>query len=105
MSPASSFDCYLQIQILRHTATVLHAAPGRRETTHFKSTAEHRLRVFEKRVPRMVCGPKKEEVTGEWRRLHNEQLRGLCCSVHIIGLIKSKRWAGHMARTRFCGEI
>jgi len=46
----------------------------------------------------MMCGPKREEVTGDWRRLHNEQLHGLCCSVHINGLIKSRRWAGLVAR-------
>ena len=54
--------------------------------------------MFENRVPRMSCGPKREEVTGDWRRLHNEQLHGLCCSVHVIGLIKSRRWVGHVAR-------
>jgi len=96
MSPASSFG-YLQIQISIHTATVLHAVPGRWETSHPTSTAEHRLRLFDNRVPRMMCGPKREEVTGDWRKLHNEQLHGSCCSVHIIGLIKSRRWAGHVA--------
>jgi hypothetical protein len=77
---------------------VLPAVPGGCETSHPTSTAKHRLRMFENRVPRMMCGPKREEVTEDWRRLHNEQLRGLCCSVHIIGLIKSRRWAGYVAR-------
>ena len=74
------------------------AVPVGCETSHPTSTAEHKLRVFENRVPRMMCGPKREEVTGNWRGLHNEQLHGLCCSVHIIELTKSRRWAGHVAR-------
>ena len=60
----------------------------------------------------MMGGPKRKEVTGEWRRLHNEQLHGLCCSVHITELIKS-RLAGHVARmakkrstyTVLCGNL
>jgi hypothetical protein len=61
---------------------------------------EHRLRVFENRVPRRVFGPKRDEVTGEWRKLHNEELRDLYSSQSIIRIIKSRRmrWAGHVAR-------
>jgi hypothetical protein len=45
---------------------------------------EHRLRVFENRVLRRICGPKRDEVTGEWRKLHNEELRDLYSSPSII---------------------
>jgi hypothetical protein len=61
---------------------------------------EHRLRVFENRVLRRIFGPKRDEVTGEWRRLHNKELNDLYSSQNIILVIKSRRmgWAGHVAR-------
>jgi hypothetical protein len=60
---------------------------------------EHRLRVFEKRSLRRICGPKKDEVTGGWRKLHNE-LHNLYSLSNIIRVTRSKRtrWAGHVAR-------
>jgi hypothetical protein len=52
---------------------------------------EHRLRVFENRVLRRVFGPKRDEVMGEWGKLHNEELRDLYSSPSIIRIINSRR--------------
>ena len=49
---------------------------------------EHRLRVFESRVLRNICGPKRDEVTGDWRKLHNKELSDLYCSLNIIRMIE-----------------
>jgi len=60
---------------------------------------ERKLRVFENMVLRRIFGPKREEVTGEWRRLYNEKLNDLYTSPNIVRVIKSirMRWAGHVA--------
>jgi hypothetical protein len=61
---------------------------------------ELRLVVFEDRVLRGIPGPKRNKVTGEWRKLHNEELRDLYSSTSIIRIIKTRRmrWAGRVAR-------
>jgi hypothetical protein len=61
---------------------------------------EHKLRVFENRVLRRIFGPKRNRVTGGWRKLHNEELHNLYTSPGIIRIIKSRRmtWAGHVVR-------
>jgi hypothetical protein len=56
--------------------------------------------VFENKVLRRIFGPKRDEVTGEWRKLHNDEIRDLYSSPSIIRIIESRRmrWAGHIAR-------
>ena len=58
------------------------------------------LWVFENMVSRRIFGPRRDEVTGEWRRLHNKKLNDLYCSPNNVRVIKSRRmrWAGHVAR-------
>jgi len=61
---------------------------------------ERKLRVFENMVLKRIFGPRRDEVTGEWRRLHKEGLNDLYSSPNIVRVIKSRRmrWAGHVAR-------
>jgi len=61
---------------------------------------ERKLRVFENMVMRRIFGPRRDEVTEEWSRLHNEELNNLYSSPNIVQVIKSRRmrWAGHVAR-------
>ena len=70
------------------------------ETWSLTLREECRLNVFENRVLRKIFGPKRAEVTGEWRKLHNEELNDLYCSPNIVRVIKSRRmrWAGYVAR-------
>ena len=57
--------------------------------------------MFKNRVLRRIFGPKRVEVTGEWRKLHNEEINDLYCSPNFVWVIKSRRmrWVGHVART------
>jgi hypothetical protein len=70
------------------------------ETWSLTLREKHRLRVFENRVLRRTFGLKRDEVTGDWRKMHNEELHNLYSSPNIIRMIKSRglRWAGHVAR-------
>ena len=72
------------------------------ETWSLTLREEHtcRLRVFENRVLRRIFGAKRDGVTGQWRKLHNEELNDLYCSPNIIRVIKSRRmkWARNVAR-------
>jgi hypothetical protein len=80
---------------------ILPVVPYGHETLSLILKEERRLRVFENRVPRRMYGPKRDEVTGGWRQLHNE-LRNLHSSPSIIRMMKSRRMrcAGHVARMR-----
>ena len=55
------------------------------------------MRMFENRVQRRIFGPKRDVITGEWRRLHNKELYDLYSSPNIIYKTKSRRWAKHVA--------
>ena len=70
------------------------------ETWSLTLREERRLRVFENRVLWIVFGPKRDEVTGEWRKLHNEELSDLYSLPNIVRVVKSRKikWAGHVAR-------
>jgi len=73
---------------------------GRAYTWSLTLREERRLKLFENRVLRKVFGPKRDEVTGEWRKLHNEELNYLYSLPNIVRVVKSRRmrWAGHVAR-------
>jgi hypothetical protein len=70
------------------------------ETWSLTLREKYRLRVFENRVLRRIFGPKRGEVTGEWRKVHKKELRDLYSSPSIIRIIKSRkmRWAGNVIR-------
>jgi hypothetical protein len=61
------------------------------ETWSLTLRKDHRLRVFENRVLRRMFGPKRDEVTGEWKTFHNEELLDLYSPPSIIGIFKSRR--------------
>jgi len=63
---------------------------------------DHGLRVFENMVLRRIFGPNRDEVTGKWRKLLNEELNDLCISHVVVQVIKLRRmrWAGHVAHRR-----
>jgi len=83
-----------------HRTIILPVVLYGRETWSLTLREEHRLRVFENRVLRSILGPKREEVTKEWRRLHNGELYDQCSSPNIIRMIKpiTKKWARNVAR-------
>ena len=70
------------------------------ETWSLTLREERKLGVSENMMMRRIFGPRRDEVTGEWRRMHNEELSGLYSSPNTVRVIKSSRmrWAGHVAR-------
>ena len=85
-----------EFSLSKRLAAVLYGC----ETWLLTLRQEPKLRVFENRVLRRIFGSKRDEVTGEWRRLHNEELNDLDSSPNIIRVMNSRiiRWAGHVAR-------
>jgi hypothetical protein len=83
-----------------HSTIILPVVLNGCETWSLTLREERRLRVFENRVLRRVFGPKRNEVTGEWRKLHNEELNDLYSLPNIVRVVKSRRmrWAGHVVR-------
>ena len=93
--------CYHSVQnLLSSRSIILPVVLYGCETWSLTLWKEKKLRVFENMVLRRIFGPRRDEVTGEWRRLHNEELNDLYSSPNIVRVIKSKRvrWAGHVAR-------
>jgi hypothetical protein len=72
------------------------------ETWSLTLREEQRLRVLENRVLRRIFGPKRDEATGDWRRLHNEELSDMYASPNVFRVIRSRRlrWVGYVARMR-----
>jgi hypothetical protein len=85
------------LQIKIYKLYFLHVVYCECETLSLTLREQHRLRVFENRVPRRIFGSKKEEVARGWRRQHNEELLKLYTSLNIIRELKSRRmtWKGH----------
>jgi hypothetical protein len=88
----------LKIRICK--TIILPVVPYGCETWSLILRDEYRLEVFENRVLRRIFGPKRDEVTGEWRKLHNEEFHDLYSSLSIIRIIKGRRMrrVGHVAR-------
>jgi hypothetical protein len=89
-----------KIRVRKCNTIILPVVLYRYETWSLTLRGEHRLWVFENRVLRRIFEPKKDEVAGRWRRLHNEELRDLYSSTSMNRMIKSRkmRQAGHVAR-------
>ena len=87
------------LKIKVHRSIILPVVLYGCETWSLTLQEERKLKVFENRVLRRIFGPRRDEVMGEWRRLHNEELNDLYSSPNIVWVIKLRRmrWAGHVA--------
>jgi hypothetical protein len=94
LSLLSSCLLYMNVKVKTHKTIILQVVLYRCETWSLTLREEHRLRVFENRVLRRIFGPKRDEVTGERRKLHNWKLHNLYSSPDIIRQIKSRRLGG-----------
>jgi hypothetical protein len=96
--PPAVQECSLKVKIYK--TIILPVVLYGCETWCLMLREEYRLRVFENKVLRRIFGPKRDEVTEEWRKLHNEELHNLYSSPDIIRQVRSRRmrWAGHVAR-------
>ena len=94
---SSVLSKHLKIKIYRNI--ILRAVVYGCETWSLTLREERRLRLLENRVLRRIFGPKRDEVTEEWRKLHGDELNDLYRSPNIVRAIKSRRmrWAGHVA--------
>jgi hypothetical protein len=94
--------CGVNVKVKIYKTIILPVVLYGCETWSLTLREQHRLRVFANRVLRGIFGPKRDEVTGEWRKLHNEELHNLYSSPDIIRQVKPMRmmWAGHVARMR-----
>ena len=110
--------CYLNVQnllsssllsknIKKHRTIMLHVVLCGRGTFSLTLREECRFRLSENRVLRRISCSKRDEVTGEWRRLHIEELTGLYCSPNVVRVIKSRRmrWAVRVARVWETGQV
>jgi len=97
---------YPKISILRHTVTILVVVLYGCETWSFRKGEKSKLRVIENRVVGRTFGPKRDDVTGEWRKLHNEELSALYSLPNIIQANKSRRmtWVEHVVRMLASGS-
>jgi hypothetical protein len=91
---------YFNVKVKIHKTIILPVVLYGCETWSLTLREEQRLRVFENRVLRRIFGSKRDEVMGEWRKLHSEELHNLYSYPDIIRQVKSRRmrWAGHVAR-------
>jgi hypothetical protein len=99
-NPLSRSMLYKNLKIKIYRTIILPVVLYECETWSLTLREYCRLRVFEHRVLKRIFGPKRNEVTGEWGKLHSEELNDLYSSPNIVRVIKSRRmrWAGHVAR-------
>jgi hypothetical protein len=100
LEPSVSSVAVKNLKIRIYKTIILPVVLYECETWSLTLREEHRLGMFSNMVLRRIFGPKRDEVTGEWRKLHTEELNELYSSPGIIRVMKSRRmrWVGHVAR-------